>query len=159
MPDVWRRVWKYLAPIRGKRDAEIIETNCGCECPVHVDVLRFEQVFRNLLENTLAACEDPVRIELHCRCDGPDGILLEIEDNGPGLCAEQREKLFEPFFTTKSRGTGLGLSIVQRIVDAHGGDIQISDPKRTGARFLIRLPKHEAAKRTGCPAPEDRIHV
>ncbi len=150
LPEVWRRVWGYLAPLRGDRDAKIVETKCGCECPVDVDVLRLEQVFRNLFENALAACEDPIRIQLHCQCDGLDGILLDIQDNGPGLCAEQREKLFEPFYTTKSRGTGLGMSIVQRIVDAHGGDIQIAEPNGTGARFLIRLPKHATARGTNC---------
>jgi hypothetical protein len=159
LPEIWRRVWGYLAPLRQERDAEIVESHCGCDCPADVDVLRLEQVFRNLFENALAACADPCRIRLHCQCDGYDGILLDIEDNGPGLSAEQREKLFEPFFTTKSRGTGLGMSIVQRIVDAHGGDIQIADPNGRGARFLIRLPKHSAALGTGCQARRDRMNV
>lgn len=155
LPVVWRRVWGYLAPLRGDRDAEIVETQCGCECPVDVDVLRLEQVFRNLFENALAACDDPVRIQLHCQCDGPENILFDIQDNGPGLCAEQREKLYEPFFTTKSHGTGLGLSIVQRIIDAHGGNIETADPEGMGARFLIRLPKHAASVGSCCPAQED----
>ncbi len=159
MPGVWRRVWRYLESARADRDAEIVEDHCGCECPVEVDVLRLEQVFRNLFENALAACEDPVRIKLHCQCDGPDGVLLDIQDNGPGLCAEQRQKLFEPFFTTKSRGTGLGMSIVQRIVDAHGGDIQIAEPDGSGARFLLRLPKFSGAMGTSCPSQKQVIHV
>jgi signal transduction histidine kinase len=150
LPHLWRRVWGYLATTRKSRDAELIESDCGCECDVDIDVLRVEQLFRNLFENALAACSDPVRIHLNCKCDGSDWILLDIQDNGPGLTAEQRERLFEPFYTTKSRGTGLGMSIVQRIVDAHGGDIHIAQPNGQGARFVIRFLKHETASRTIC---------
>lgn len=155
LPEVWRRVWGYLEPQRSGRDAEIIELQTGCECLVDMDVMRLEQVFRNLFENALAACDDPVRIHLACQCDGPDFAMLDIQDNGPGLCAEKRQKLFEPFFTTKTRGTGLGMSIVQRIVDAHDGEIQIVDPNLPasnphGARFLIRLPKHPSEGGGSC---------
>ncbi|TWU50582.1 Sensor protein ZraS [Rubripirellula tenax] len=137
--EVWQRVWGYLSKVRGNRDAQLVDADCGC--PVKVDVLRMEQVFRNLFENSLAACEDPVCIHVRCKCDGPEMILVEMEDNGPGLDAEQREKLFEPFYTTKARGTGLGMSIAQRVVEAHGGDIQVGDAPEQGAKFLIRLRK------------------
>lgn len=145
MHDVWRRVWGYLANVRGNRDAELIEAHEGCNCHVSVDVLKMEQIFRNLFENSLAACQDPVRIRIDCKGDGRDMILVDIEDNGPGLTAEQREKLFEPFYTTKIKGTGLGMSIVQRNVDAHHGDIRVVDTTDGGARFLIRLGKHDTA--------------
>ncbi|MEM9644427.1 MAG: ATP-binding protein [Planctomycetota bacterium] len=154
LPEVWRRVWSYLEPARRGRDTQLTESHCGCECAVDVDVLRIEQVFRNLFENALAACEDPVRIHLNCECDGADSILLDIEDNGPGLSEEQRNNLFDPFFTTKSRGTGLGLSIVQRIVDAHGGQVSVADPRGCGARFLIRLSKLENRMDDPCPRGE-----
>ncbi|KLU05242.1 two-component signal transduction [Rhodopirellula islandica] len=150
LPFIWRRVWAYLAKSRGVRDAELNETLCDCECPVVVDVLRMEQVFRNLFENSLAACQDPVRIQLQCRCDGSGNVLLDFEDNGPGLSPEQRQMVFEPFFTTKVKGTGLGMSIVQRIVHAHGGVIQIAEPKQCGARFVIRFGKHEATLEDDC---------
>ncbi|WP_246146451.1 ATP-binding protein [Rubripirellula lacrimiformis] len=142
--EVWRRVWGYLAKTRGQRDAELIEAPGCCDCLVDVDVMRMEQVFRNLFENSLAACDDPVCIQVDCKCDDQGTVQLDIRDNGPGLCAEQRQKLFEPFYTTKSRGTGLGMSIVQRIIDAHHGDIQVGEPTDRGARFLIRLGKQKA---------------
>ena len=50
-----------------------------------------------------------------------DRLLLTVRDNGPGLSAEQRQKIFEPFYTTKTKGTGLGMAIVKRIMDAHDG--------------------------------------
>lgn len=149
--EVWRRVWGYLAVARGNRDAQLLETHCGCGCPVEVDVLRLEHMFRNFFENSLAACEDPVRVRIDCQCDGEEMILVDIEDNGPGLDAEQREKIFYPFFTTKARGTGLGMSIVQRIVEAHQGNIEVVDAENGGAKFHIRLGKHQSAVGVPCP--------
>ncbi len=154
LPEVWRRVWGYLSSLRDGRDTELIETDCGCDCIVDIDVLRIEQLFRNLFENSLAACNDPVRIHLDCKCDGVDWVMLDVQDNGPGLCAEQRDRIFEPFYTTKVRGTGLGMSIVQRIVDAHGGAIHVAEPQGKGARFQIRFPKHETAIYRSCPRVE-----
>lgn len=143
--EVWRQAWKNLALARKDRDAELIEVRGDCKFALNVDVLRMEQVFRNLLENALAACEDPVRIKIDHQRVAPDSVLVKIEDNGTGLSAEQAEKLFEPFFTTKTRGTGLGLSIVQRIIEAHGGVIQLSNAPEHGARFVIQLPLHSGS--------------
>ncbi len=138
-PEIWRRVWDDLSQSHSKRDAELIESTACQGSIVQVDVLRMEQVFRNLFENALAACPDPVRIDLRCHCEGEELVVLVI-DNGPGMDDEQLEKLFEPFFTTKQSGTGLGLSICQRIVQAHGGTI-IAEPHDDGACFEIRLPQ------------------
>ena len=155
LSDIWRRVWNDLTSQRQGRKAQIIESKDSCECLVSIDVMRLEQVFRNLFENSLAACSDPVCIHLKCLCNEPDFVLLDIQDNGPGVCIKLREKLFEPFYTTRSRGTGLGLSIIQRIIDVHGGDIHVVDPNfpesnPRGARFKIRLPKYLAATRNSC---------
>jgi len=139
LPNVWRRTFEYLTKQEATRDIELIETLRGCDVPVNLDLLRIERVFRNLFENSLAACTDPVRIRIDCRCNGQGEITIDLEDNGPGLSDEQRDKLFEPFYTTKTRGTGLGMSIVQRSIEAHGGSIDVADPKRDGARFVIRL--------------------
>jgi hypothetical protein len=99
------------------------------------------QVFRNLLENSLAACGDPVVIEIDCRdvqLDGQPAVELRTVDNGPGLSAEARRNVFEPFFTTKTKGTGLGMAIARRIIDAHGGKIAVGDSS-AGAEFVITL--------------------
>lgn len=139
LPDIWRRVWGDLAASHSKREVQLIESIDSCGAEVEVDVLRMEQVFRNLFENALAACEDPVRIELICQCSG-DRILLTIRDNGTGMSKEQLAKLFQPFYTTKQTGTGLGLSICQRIVEAHGGSIDAFSSD-SGASFEVRLPR------------------
>jgi signal transduction histidine kinase len=75
-------------------------------------------------------------------CVEPDGILVEIGDNGPGIPPEVASRIFDPFFTTKpvGEGTGLGLDIVQRIVRNHKGSIRVeSKPGRTV--FQVRLPR------------------
>ncbi len=99
------------------------------------------QVFRNLFENSLAACTDPTEIEVLAHEVQRGGRLAEIRirDNGPGLKPELRERVFEPFFTTKSKGTGLGMAIVRRTIDAHGGRILVGN-HLGGAEFVIHLP-------------------
>jgi signal transduction histidine kinase len=66
---------------------------------------------------------------------------IEIEDNGCGMTEEQRQRLFEPFFTTKEKGVGLGMSIVHRIIDAHGGTIDVESAPGSGTTFIISLPR------------------
>ena len=71
-----------------------------------------------------------------------DSIVIEIEDNGPGIPDEIKDKILQPFFTTKkgTQGTGLGLSITHDIVKAHGGEISIESQPGSGARFIIHIP-------------------
>jgi len=66
--------------------------------------------------------------------------IIYIEDSGPGISAEIRGKIFEPFFTTKDTGTGLGLATVYSIVEAHGGQIDVSEGEGGGARFVMTFP-------------------
>jgi signal transduction histidine kinase len=76
------------------------------------------------------------------RGEANDRALLIVEDNGPGVPSELKDKIFAPYFTTKhgEGGTGLGLAIVHRIVSDHGGRITISDAPGRGARVVIELP-------------------
>ncbi len=139
LPSVWQRAWSDIRPIRDGRDAHLTENVANEDVIASIDTVRMEQVFRNLFENSLAACHDPVRIEVQCRSD-QDIIEVICQDNGPGLNEEQKQKLFEPFYTTKATGTGLGMPICQRIIEAHGGTISIA-PTSLGACFKIRLPR------------------
>jgi signal transduction histidine kinase len=71
---------------------------------------------------------------------------IVIRDNGPGLTAEQQNRIFEPFFTTKTKGTGLGMAIAKRVVDAHGGVIQVGNSRSGGAEIVIILPRKDATR-------------
>ena len=75
-------------------------------------------------------------------------VVVEIQDDGPGIAPELRDRLFEPFFSTKpaGRGTGLGLSISQRIVAEHGGTIELDSEQGRGTTARVRLPVQRAAE-------------
>ena len=123
-----------LALLRQGKDASLQEETDGVDLHCAVDPFRLEQVFRNILENALAACPSPVRIEVHCAeadIDGRPGRAHGRARQRPGAQPEQRQRIFDPFFTTKAKGTGLGMAIAKRIVEAHGGQIAVG---RTGER-------------------------
>lgn len=141
---VWRDAWQATAALRQEREAQLLEELPDEDVTSAVDRFRVGQVFRNLFENSLAACEGPLRVVIavarHARSDGDDVWQISIRDNGPGLTAEQQQRVFEPFYTTKARGTGLGMSIAQRIVEAHGGRISVRAAEGPGAEFVLEMP-------------------
>lgn len=111
------------------------------------DRFALRQVLRNILENSLIACEDPVQIEVDfadIQRDGRSWIQCSIRDNGPGFNPEQRERIFEPFYTTKTHGTGLGMAICKRFVEAHGGRIDVGPGP--GAHIVLTLPQDEGSE-------------
>jgi signal transduction histidine kinase len=67
--------------------------------------------------------------------------VIEVADHGPGVPAEDREKIFEPFFTGKTQGTGLGLAIARRVVELHGGTLSVHSSPRGGALFRAEIPE------------------
>jgi PAS domain S-box-containing protein len=149
---VWRQAWANLAVRRQGRQAVLREECAGADTNCAVDPFRLEQVFRNIFENSLAACHDPVEIVVRCRAaqlGGQPAFRVAVCDNGPGLSPEQKRRIFEPFYTTKTKGTGLGMAIARRIVDAHGGHIAVGGasspeaPQRAsgGAEIIILLPR------------------
>ncbi|MFM7151051.1 MAG: response regulator [Gemmataceae bacterium] len=144
---VWRQAWANLSKIRMGRVAHLAETGSGRGVPCSIDTFRIEQVFRNILENSLAVCADPVEISVDCAettLDGLPALEVIVRDNGPGLTPEVRRRLFEPFFTTKTKGTGLGMAISKRIVEAHGGIIDADSvriPGRKGAEIVMVIPR------------------
>jgi PAS domain S-box-containing protein len=144
LADIWREAWTTLAPLRERRDTQLREETGGLNLYCEVDNYALEQVFRNIFDNALAACGDPTRIEVRCaegEVDGREALRVEVQDNGPGLNAEQRRKIFEPFFTTKTKGTGLGMAIARRIVEAHAGRLVVGDNPQPGATLVISLPR------------------
>jgi signal transduction histidine kinase len=106
-------------------------------------------VLVNLGLNALEAVGDGGLVRVSCRPAPPDPdhpearphVEIAIDDDGPGVPLDTRDRIFEPFFTTKAKGSGLGLSIVHAIVAQHGGTIAIVDSPEGGARFLLRLPQ------------------
>lgn len=144
LSDIWREAWRQLATMHQGRNARLLEEIGTVDLRCAVDPFAIERVFRNILENSLAACRDPVRVDIRCsegEHDSRPAVVVSVRDNGPGLTAEQRQKIFVPFYTTKSRGTGLGMAIAKRIVEAHGGHISVGDGSEPGAEINLILPR------------------
>ena len=100
------------------------------------------QAFSNLLRNAVEACADSStapRIVIDGRVESGN-VRVNVDDNGPGVAAADRERVFRPFVTTKGRGTGLGLALVQKIIVTHNGRIQIAAAASGGASFQMVLP-------------------
>ena len=111
---------------------------------LQLDRSKLSQVLINLIRNALQAMTDggtlTVRTLSRRRRTGEYVMELAVSDTGRGIDDKTRENIFVPFFTTKDDGTGLGLAISQRIVQAHGGEIDIRSRIGRGSTFLIRLP-------------------
>jgi signal transduction histidine kinase len=70
-------------------------------------------------------------------------VVIRLSDSGPGISESVRDKVFQPFFSTKEEGTGLGLSIATRIIEDHGGRLDLAANENVGATFVIKLPLRE----------------
>ncbi len=115
--------------------------------PVEHDPNQINQVLLNLLLNAIQAMDKPGIIRVSLENDDDD-VLITVADEGKGIPAENLPNIFRPFFTTKGHGTGLGLSLARRIVEAHGGQIEVASEVGRGSRFTIRLPIARPIART-----------
>ena len=112
---------------------------------------KINQVFMNIINNAVHALSDHLdtikdpKIEIRTKAF-LDHIVVEIEDNGPGMSPQVKQKIFEPFFTTKAvgRGTGLGLSIVYSIIESHKGSLEVISEEGQGTIFKISLPLYQS---------------
>ena len=116
----------------------------------HVRLLADERMLAQALTNILKNAAEAVSARRHAKAKGliqarlvcnDMGVAFEVEDNGIGLPAKDRDRLTEPYVTTREKGTGLGLAIVKRILEDHGGDLELTDAREgSGALVILRLP-------------------
>jgi len=116
---------------------------------VRLDPARIQQALMALIINACEVMEPGGRVVVRTR-QGDGGVVLEVEDNGPGMTPEVAERAFEPFFSTKSQGSGLGLglAVVYSIVKSHEGRIDLVTAPGAGCRFSIFLPSGQPVGRT-----------
>jgi signal transduction histidine kinase len=115
--------------------------------PVMADPFQLEQVFLNICLNAIQAMSGGGTLDITTRA-GDGNVVVEIEDNGPGIPPDLRAQVFKPFFTTKREGNGLGLAISARIVAEHGGHIGYRCPPTGGTIFTVTLQQARAGRAT-----------
>jgi signal transduction histidine kinase len=109
---------------------------------VKISPEQIHQVVLNLIQNSVRALQkrpNP-KIRVFIEPEGAAEVAVVVEDNGIGIRKDNLDKLFIPFFTTSPSGTGLGLSISQKIIEAHGGRIEVSTEEGRFSRFSVILP-------------------
>jgi nitrogen fixation/metabolism regulation signal transduction histidine kinase len=109
---------------------------------IQAEPTRLRQVFHNLLQNAIDAQSDTVepRYDVTLEARG-DEVAMTFGDAGTGFGEEVRAHAFEPYVTTKSKGTGLGLAIVKKIIDEHGGRVELANRAPRGAQVTLVFPR------------------
>ncbi len=137
---------QLVAELDGIRGEIAVEVAGAEDLTLDGDPRYLHRILQNLVTNALRYANSRVRMTLS---EEGDRVVLDVDDDGKGIPEHQRERVFKPFARLdKSRhrasgGYGLGLSIVKRVVDWHGGAIQISESEWGGARFRVILPRHQ----------------
>jgi len=140
---------RVLAPVveastaeAARRGVRVEAVRLDGEIVASVDGPRLRQVFANVMKNAVEAAERTpdarVTVSLYRR---HAAAVVEIVDNGVGIEPEHREKIFLPFYTTKPTGTGLGMAIVKKIMDLHGGEIDIDSVPGRGTTVRLVIPR------------------
>jgi len=105
------------------------------------DPVQLGQVVRNIVMNAAQAMPEGGELFLHADFNARTGMLaIRFRDTGTGIATEELDRIFRPFVTTKTKGTGLGLPIVQKIVDHHGGRVEVESRLGDGTSFSVLLP-------------------
>jgi len=111
---------------------------------VHLDGTQLQQVLLNLVKNAVEAMSsqpfEARRLRLGAGFDGQATVSLSVEDSGPGITEQDRERIFDPLFTTKAGGMGLGLAICASVVENHGGKLRLVRSDSGGSVFDLAIP-------------------
>ncbi len=145
------------APLLQHADVELVSNTRPDDLTFEADAGLLAQALANVVRNGIESMQEAPgasrRLTLFAQrerrraADGsrPMRIVLAVEDSGPGIPADVIARMFNPFFTTRATGTGLGLAIVHRIVDAHGGEVHVTNRAEGGARVELCLPTRPTA--------------
>jgi signal transduction histidine kinase len=144
---------------RAQREGIEIECQFDCEGKLLGDAEQLRRVVINLVGNAVdslldASVQNPrIQVAMGENLAGSE-VWVRIADNGVGIDEELYEKIFNPFYTSKEHGTGLGLPITRKLVEAHGGEIEVVSPPDGGAEFLLTFRKARKARNAREPGAE-----
>jgi two-component system, sporulation sensor kinase E len=121
----------------------VVNIDCPKDLPViKADPGQIKQAFFNIIKNSFQAMPDGGALTVKCSCSS-EYLSISFQDTGEGIKPEDYSRIFDAYHTTKKEGTGLGLMIVERIVQDHGGQIEVASIENKGSSFTIRLPLAE----------------
>lgn len=146
MRDIITDVFESIRCTPDWREAVDVTADMTARAAVRGNRMEIRQAVWNLAVNALQAMSEGGRLEIGSRDvdrDGKNYVEIWIRDEGCGIEEKDLARVFEPFYTTKERGSGLGLAIVNRIVESHGGKIEVESGAGKGTRFTVRLPSCE----------------
>jgi len=136
-----REVLDFLGKEAEHRNIDITVRMDDNVPPIESDRGQLQQVFLNIINNSLAAVSDGGEVNIAVAPSGPDMVAVSISDNGVGIPSANVKRIFEPFFSTRgAKGTGLGLSITYGIVQKLGGQIEVESQEGEGTTFTVTLP-------------------
>jgi len=141
--DLHETITRVVSLFRGIFSEVEFQVDFSSEVPdsLLIDPEQMKRVLINLFDNAVEAMNKRGKISVRTSLDRAQGrVKIEVADTGPGIPAEDKNKLFLPFFSTKKKGTGLGLAIVHQIIKEHNGSITVEDNLPHGAKFVIQLP-------------------
>ena len=138
---IFARLGRLLAADLATRAIELSISVEPSNLEIEADAELLDQALINLVRNAIDALRDTHegRITLAATRDLDGRIVIAVSDNGPGIAADQRDKVFVPFFTTKRQGSGVGLTLARQIATLHGATIAISETRGGGATISIRF--------------------
>lgn len=138
---------RYRALLKGRM--EILLNLDDEPVQARLDPRQIEEALSNIIENAVEAVPDRGTIKISSTVVFSPGrksrrtVEIEIEDNGRGIPEDKLEEIFKPYFTTKKDGSGIGLPIARRIIEIHGGRIEVQSRMGAGTRFAVYLPASE----------------
>lgn len=125
-----------------------VETAAEDETTIEADPEQLKTCFSNLMINAIQAMPDGGRLSVRLRPEA-ERLVIEFTDTGVGIEQEALAQIFEPYYSTKETGIGLGLPLTKKIIEEHGGVIEVESERGTGTTFRVRLPREGAAEAKG----------
>jgi signal transduction histidine kinase len=129
-----------------------VQTRIDGPAQIRGDAEQLRRMLLNLIGNALdalaeAGTPDPrLEIEVGENLAGSE-VWVRVRDNGPGIDADRRQRIWSPFYTSRESGTGLGLAVSKKVIDAHGGSVELSSQPGRGTDFLLTFPKRGLEER------------
>jgi len=144
--EVMEKNLTFLAPEIDKNGYQIYKRFADDIPEIEADPGLLYQAFLNILMNAMQAMPEGGAIYIELSARG-NTLTILFGDEGPGIPDETLNKIWEPFFTTKDKGSGLGLPIVKKVIEGHGGTIEIENGPEKGAQVTVTLPVERMAER------------